>query len=225
MGTTTEARQQQNWTTVQAYVLALLCLVIGIPVGYLFHGPTAGPVNQPAPNAPQAAAQNVAFDPSQITPAQLAHMADKQAEPLLAELKTHPDDEQLLTKIGDLYLSAQQPQIAQQYYERSLAAQSANPAALTQLASAYYYEGDADEAIANLQRALAVDPGYANALFNLGLIKWRAKADPKGAIESWQKLLKSHPDHPKRAQVEQMIARAKQHMNMPASSKPDKPDM
>ena len=216
MGNTTEARQ--NWTTTQAYVLAVLSLVIGIPIGYLFRAPTA-PVNQPAPIPQQAATPNGALDPSQITPAQLAHMADKQAETLLTQLKTHPNDAQLLTSIGDLYLAAQQPQSAQQYYERSLAVKSANPAALTQLASAYYYEGDADKAIANLQRALAVDPGFANALFNLGMIKWRAKADPKGAIEAWQKLLKVHPDHPKRAEVEQIIAQAKQHLNMPVSSK------
>jgi len=218
MGDPTEVRQ--NWTTTQAYVLAVLSLVIGIPVGYLFHGPTAArPASQPAAISQQAAAPTGALDPSQITPAQLAHMADKQAEPLLAQLKTHPNDAQLLTSIGDLYMAAQQPRSARQYYERSLAVKSANPAALTQLASVDYYEGNADKAIANLQRALAVDPGFANALFNLGFIKWHAKADPKGAIEAWQKLLKAHPDHPKRAQVEQIIAQAKQHLNMPAGAK------
>jgi len=215
MGTTREASQE--WTSTQAYVLAVVCLIIGIPVGYLFRGSTAASVKHTAPIAQQAAAP-AATDPSQVTPEQLQRMADKQAEPLLAELKTHPNDALLLTKIGDLYLAAQQPKIAQQYFDRSVAIKNTNPSALTQLASSYYYQGDTDKAIATLQRALAVDPTFANALFNLGMIRWRDKSDPKGAIEMWEKLLKSHPDHPRHAQVEQLIAQAKQHLNVPVNA-------
>ncbi len=223
MGSKTEASQQ--WTSTQAYVLLALCLVIGIAVGYLLHGPTPGPVNQPAQVVQPANAPKVPLDPSQITPAQLAHMADQQVAPLLTELKTHPNDDGLLTKIGDVYLAAQQPQTAQQYYERSLAVKSANPTALTQLASAYYYQGNADKAIATLEQAISIDPGFANALFNLGMVKWRTKSDPQGAIEMWEKLLKLHPDHPKRDQVEKMIAQAKQHLHVADGTKSAKPQM
>jgi len=224
MGNTTGGGLQ--WTSTQVYVLAVLCLVIGLPLGYLFHGPPADSANQPRASGQEAPIPKLTpEDVARVTPEQLARMADKQAEPLLTELQTHPNDPQLLLKIGNIYLTAQQPQSAQKYYERSLAANSADPTTLTQLASSYYYQGDADRAIADLQRALAIDPGNANALFNLGMIKWRSKTDPKGAIEMWEKLLKSHPDHPNRAQVEQLIAQARRHLSIPAGTKTDKPDM
>ena len=161
--------------------------------------------------------------PQPVTPEQLAHMADKQAEPLLAQLKTNPKDASVLLNVGNIYLAARQPKEAQSYYERSLAVKAADANVLTQLATSYYNQGDSDKAMLTLQRALKVDPSFANALFNLGWIKWREKADAKGAIILWEKLLKSNPDHPKRAQVEQLIAQAKQHLSMPEEKKSDQP--
>ena len=102
---------------------------------------------------------------------------------------------------------------------------SADPVVLTQLASSYYYQGDADKAITTLQRALEIDPKNANALFNLGMLKWQAKGDPKAAVALWEKLLRTNPDHPNRGQVERLIARAKQHMSIPAGKKTDKPEL
>ena len=58
---------------------------------------------------------------------------------------------------------------------------------------------------------LKSDPDNANALFNLGMVKWQSKSDIDGALAAWQQLLKKYPNHPRRAEVEQLIARAKQH--------------
>ncbi|MFZ3211163.1 MAG: tetratricopeptide repeat protein [Terriglobales bacterium] len=221
MGTATETKPK--WTSREAYLLAVLCVLVGIPVGYLFHAPPAGRVNSSAPAVPLP--NPAAANPSQVPPEQRAHMADKQAEPLLAELKTNPNDASVLAKVGNIYLAAQQPKNAQTYYERSLAVKAKDANVLTQLASSYYYQGDADKAIMTLQRALKVDPGFANALFNLGMIEWQEKADANGAIALWEKLLRSNPDHPKRAQVEQLIAKAKRHVSVPGEKKTDKPQM
>jgi len=223
-GMDTTPKAGTKWNGKQAYALAVVCLLVGIPVGYLLRAPSTGSVNTPPQSVQQAPPANaVTGYPGQVTPERLAHMADKQAEPLLAELKEHPNDTSLLAKLGDTYLAAQQFQSAQKYYERSLAVKAVDPAVLTQLASSYYYLGDADKAIAALQRALEIDPGYANALYNLGMMRWQVKSDPKGAIAAWEKLLKMNPNHPKRAQVERMIARAKQHLNVPPGTKTDKP--
>jgi cytochrome c-type biogenesis protein CcmH/NrfG len=61
-----------------------------------------------------------------------------------------------------------------------------------------------------LNRALEVDPKSANALFNLGMLNWKVKKDPQAAIQDWELLLKNNPNHPKRAQVESLIAKVKQ---------------
>jgi len=221
MGTTTEVATK--WTSSQAYLLAILCLLIGIPVGYLLHPPATGSVSAPAQIMQQPSPASAPAIPQTVTPQQLAHMADKQVEPLLAQLKTNPKDASLLLNVGNIYLAARQPKEAQSYYERSLAVKAADANVLTQLATSYYNQGDSDKAMLTLQHALKVDPSFANALFNLGWIKWREKADAKGAIILWEKLLKSNPDHPKRAQVEQLIAQAKQHLSMPEEKKTDQP--
>jgi len=61
------------------------------------------------------------------------------------------------------------------------------------LASSLFRGGDADAAIAQLNRALADDPKNANALFDLGMIRLQGKKDGRGALAAWQQLLKSNP--------------------------------
>jgi len=212
--------QLKLWNNTQAYSLAVICLALGVVVGYLMHAPK-GPVS-PVATVEQAPPAASAMTGGMPTPDQLKHMADKQAEPLLADLQKQPNDADVLVKIGDTYFAAQQFQSAAGYYERA-AASRADAKTLTQLASTYYYAGDADKAIATLNRALHVDPKYADAIFNLGMIQWRAKGDPQAAIVAWETLLKTNPNHPRRAQVEQAIARAKQHLNIPSGTKTDKP--
>ena len=59
-----------------------------------------------------------------------------------------------------------------------------------------------------LQQSLKYEPRDANSLFNLGMIRWKGKNDPTGAIAAWQELLKTNPKLDRRPVVEQMIAEA-----------------
>jgi cytochrome c-type biogenesis protein CcmH/NrfG len=76
----------------------------------------------------------------------------------------------------------------------------------SQIAVAYWYNGDADTAIAQLNKALPYEPTNADTLFNLGIVKWQGKKDAKGAVAAWQKLLEANPGHPNRDKVQQLIA-------------------
>ena len=158
----------------------------------------------------------------QPTPDQLRHMADVQAKPILDQLKSSPNDAELLYKAGNIYYDAQVFPEAVKYYEQSA---QQNPKALnvrTDLATAYYYAGDPDRSLAEFDSVLKVDPKYANALFNQGMIRWQAKMDIKGAVESWKKLLATNPNYENRDQVQSMIAKAEQHANIKPGTKTDK---
>ncbi len=208
------------WSNVRAYGLSVTCLLAGLVIGYLLRVPA--PAKSPvALDAPTSRAAGM----GQLTAEQLKHMADKKAEPLLAELQKHPKDADLLAKIASTYFAAHQFKTAQEYYERALAVKGKDAFVLSRLSSCYYYAGDADKAIATLEQALKIEPGNADALFNLGMLEWRVKTDPKAAIAAWEKLLQAHPDDPNRSQVEQLIARARQHLNIPPGTKTDKPAM
>jgi cytochrome c-type biogenesis protein CcmH/NrfG len=64
-----------------------------------------------------------------------------------------------------------------------------------------------DETVKQLQQVLKADPKNANALFNLGMMKWKGRDDAAGAIATWQELLRSNPNLDRNSTVEQMMPR------------------
>ncbi|HXZ80392.1 MAG TPA: tetratricopeptide repeat protein [Terriglobales bacterium] len=212
MATNEEPRRGsgQTWTSTQAYVLSIICLIAGIAVGYLVRGSGSAAVTTPA--STQSAAAPAAMPAGQqVTPEQLAHMAQKQAEPLLAKLKTDPKNAELLAQIGNAYYDAQQYQDAIPYYQKSLAIRPDNVDVRSDMGSCYFYGGDSDRAIAEFEKGLKYKPSHAGTLFNMGIVKWQGRMDPAGALQAWEKLLQTNPDYPNKARVEELIARARQH--------------
>jgi cytochrome c-type biogenesis protein CcmH/NrfG len=149
------------------------------------------------------------------TMAQMKRMADQKAAPLLAKLKTDPDNADLLIQAGSIYQATHQFKEAAEYYGKSLNVKPKNVAIRTEMASCLYYLGDVDGALKQLQQATTDDPKDANSLFNLGFIRWQAKKDSKGALAAWQQLLKTNPqlDVNKKAEVEKLIANARRQGN------------
>lgn len=196
-----------TWRPWQAYVMAVICLLVGVLFGYLVRGST------PVATVPAPAQASPAASESEPMPSldDMKRMADKQAEPILAKLKTDPNNADLLNEAGNIYRMTHQFQLAASYYEKSLAANPKNVGPRTDLASCLYYEGDVDGAIAQLERSLTYDPKHAGTLLNLGLIRWKGKGDAPGAIEAWRQLLKANPDFKEKDMVQKLIAQAKAH--------------
>jgi cytochrome c-type biogenesis protein CcmH/NrfG len=219
-----------NWTGTQAYLLAIICLVVGVAIGYLLRGsesqsPAAAiqtaPTGEPAEQA-GTAMPGVGMT-QQPTPEQMKRMADKQAEPLLAQLKNKPSDPQLLYNIGNVYYDTQQYPEAIKYYEQSLGANPKAEDVRTDMAVAYFYSGDADKALAELDLVLKQNPAHPNALFNQGMIRWKGKMDISGAVASWKKLLQINPNYERRSEVEAFIAQAEKHANIKPGQRTNKP--
>jgi len=185
--------------------MAAIYLAIGLAIGFVLRAsraPARVPVAAAAHAAPAASAgANPTLD-------QMSQIADRQAAPLLEKLKSHPNDSGLLIQLGSVYHSAHQFSKAAAYYGKAVAADPKNDAARTKLAISLYREGDADAAIAQLDRTLQDDPGDANALFNLGMIRWQAQQDGGDAVAAWRQLLKSNPQlsGDRKAEVEKLIA-------------------
>jgi cytochrome c-type biogenesis protein CcmH/NrfG len=210
--------------------MSVVCLLVGVTVGYLLRGstssqPPASPaavVQQQQPQKPLAMNGGVPQQPP--SPEELKQMADKKVAPLLEQLNKNPKDADTLTKVGSFYFAAKQLDEATKYFERAAEARP-TAAAYTNLANTQYFAGAGEKAIASLNRALQIDPKYAAALFNLGMAKWQVQGDAEGAIACWEKLRKTNLNEQQRAQVDKMIARAKEHEKMPAGKKTDKPAM
>lgn len=210
-----------GWTPTQGYVLAAVCLLIGIAGGYLTRGSSGQIPMAPAPNAQPST--NAAAGPSQMTPQELQQALAQQLPPLQERLKSDPNNAELLADVGNMYFDARQYNQAAPYYTRVLKLQPGNTAVRTDLGIAYWFLGDADRAIAEFQTALKTAPTQANTLFNLGVVQWQGKMDAEAALASWQKLLDTNPTFAGRDKVAQMMAQARQHLGVQPGTKTDKP--
>lgn len=210
-----EGKGTGEWTSMQAYVLSVICLLVGVAVGYLVRGsaPSADNTVQARAVAPEAALSSTPGK-QQPTAEQLRQMADTQAQPLLKQLESDPKNSALLYQIGNFYYDAQQYSEAVKYYEQSLKIDPRATDVRTDMATAYHLMGQPDRAIQEYDAVLKIDGRHANALFNEGMVKWQDKQDLNGAIVSWKRLLEVHPDYPQRDNVEKLIAQAEQHLTM-----------
>jgi cytochrome c-type biogenesis protein CcmH/NrfG len=201
----------KGWTPKQAVVVAFVCLTVGIAGGWSIRsvqnrGSAASEktaiVTAPAATAamPTASASNSAG------PSQLKEMADTHAAPLLAQLQSNPQNPDLLTSIGNVYYDAQQYSIAVDYYARTLKIKPSDASVRTDMATAFWYMGNADRAIAEFNKALVYEPTNPNALFNLGIVKWKGKMDASGAADAWRKLLAANPNYDGKDKVKQLLA-------------------
>jgi cytochrome c-type biogenesis protein CcmH/NrfG len=215
MTDTNRATSNQQWTNVQAYIFAVICLLVGIAAGWLIRGSEA-PAATPAGTANTSAASTTPGDSTahEPTPLQLKQMADTQAAPLIEKLKSDPNNPNLLVSIGNFYYDAQQYATAIDYYQRALKVQPTNTGVRTDMATAYWYTGNADTAIAEFQKSLSYEPNKPNALFNLGIVEWQGKMDIDAAMAAWQKLLDTNPNYEGKDKVLALMAQAKKHANL-----------
>ncbi len=214
----TTGTSASEWQAKQVYALAVVCLVIGLAVGYLFRGsrspapPVSAMQGTATPGPPNGMAGQGGTGRPPVTLDQMKHMADKQAEPLLAKLKDDPKNADVLIQIGQIYFSTHQFKEAADYFAKSLEVKPKNTPIRTLMASCLYYDGNVDGALQQLNQATTEDPKDANSLFNLGMIRWQGKKDAKGALAAWGQLLRTNPqlEPNKKAQVEKLMADVRQ---------------
>ncbi|HWR15681.1 MAG TPA: tetratricopeptide repeat protein [Terriglobales bacterium] len=202
-----------TWQSKQVYAMAIACLVVGLVIGYFLRGSQTPVADTHAQPTAQQAVNPHAGVPGMgggaPTMEQMKQMAEKTAQPIKEELKTHPKNFDALNKMGNVYRATHQFKEAAEYYTKALEVDPKNAAVRTDLATCLYYTGDVDGAVAQLEKALSYDPKFAGALYNLGMIKLKGKKDSAGAIASWQKLLKVVSDPAQKQQIEDLIAKTK----------------
>jgi cytochrome c-type biogenesis protein CcmH/NrfG len=208
---TTQPVAGSAWQAKQVYAMAVICLMVGLAIGYLFRGSQSAAPAQPVANVPagsQSSAHAGQMGGHMPSLEEMKQMADKKAAPVLEKLKVDPNNKDLLMQAGNIYEATHQFKEAAGYYDKALQVDPKNVAIRTEMASCLYYNGDVDGAIRQLQQALHYDPKDANSLFNLGLIKWQGKQDSQGALAAWRELLKLNPElsADRKATVQKLMA-------------------
>jgi cytochrome c-type biogenesis protein CcmH/NrfG len=201
----TERNQSRGmWTSREAYLLALACLVSGLLMGYLLRGTSPGVPS--AGTIPAGAAASA--PPMGGTAPATAETVQPLAAPLLAALKADPNNADTLISLGNLYYDQHVYPQAIQYYTRALAVRPNDANVRTDLGTAYWYSNLPNQAVAEYEKSLKLVPTHPNALFNMGIVRSDGLHDYKGAVAAWEKLLQTNPQYPERQRVQDLIAKA-----------------
>ena len=192
-----------TWSNREAYLLAMVCLLVGAALGYFFRGSAA---SIPAAPLQTATSQNV--PPASAAPPTAAELSSL-AAPMLAALKADPKNADVLVQLGNLYYDHHVYPESITYYTRALEQRPRDVNVRTDLGTAYWYTGDAKTAVAEYEKSLAVDPQHSPTLMNMGIVRLNGLNDAKGAIAVWEKLLKQNPQFSDRQKVLDLIAQAK----------------
>ncbi len=189
-----------SWRPGQVGAVAVIVLLLGGALGYLFHSSASSGSAASVPNG------------NQTTSSGKSDGSGSAVQPLLERLRSDPSDPDLLASIGNAYYDQHNYDKAIGYYQRYLAIKPQDVGVLTDVGTAIWYNGNPDGAIQQYETALRIQPDFPNALFNMGIVEWQGKQDRSGALETWQKLLEAHPDYSDRQKVEQLVQKVQTEM-------------
>jgi len=156
----------------------------GILVGWIVGSqqPNGRP---PAATAVQAASPQAAQNSSAAPPP----LDESRASAMKTTAQQNPNDAVTRVQLANMYFDAGRFQEATEWYQAALKINPRDINASTDLGITYYYMNDADKALAQFDRSLAIDPSHAKTLLNVGIVRAFGKQDLKGASEAWQKVL------------------------------------
>ena len=156
------------------------------------------PVTPGRPHA-SSADPHQQLPPEKLLQVALQHKQEGRPHEALSTLSMaiarYPDNAQLYSVRGSLYLEQHRFSLALQDLERSLALEPDDPAALTNRAQAYRQFGRGKEAMRDLDRAVALNPDLIPALFNRGVLRY-SQGDLAGAREDFDRCIAVDPHMP-----------------------------
>ena len=193
-----------------------LFLLIGFAVGFgVFYSWT----KQRAPDVVRALPLDVDPNvPTQLPASNGAAAAGPSAPPvdmarvkeLTDKIKQNPRDFDSIVELGNIDFDQKNYDDAISLYKKALEIRPDVLNVRTDMGTAMFYLNQYDDAIATFQDVSKKDPKNAQALFNLGVSMLHGKNDPKRALEYWEKLVETNPDHPQAGFVKEQIQKLKE---------------
>jgi len=109
-------------------------------------------------------------------------------------LSLNPHQPMVWTNLGTLYRESKHYEKAIHLLRRALGQTGDNAVIWNKLGVAYAESGE-EEAVSAFRKAIALDPTYADAYFNLGSYYWK-KGELTKTASLWEEGLRRNPNHP-----------------------------
>ena len=192
-----------------ALVFAMAGTFFGLLVGWILGSQNV----RPAAGIPQApAAASTATGQPAPPPLDVRRLAD-----LESQAKARPEDANVRLELANLYYDAERFDLAVPWYLDTLAITPRNVGASTDLAVCYFYTNQVDQAIAQIERSLKLDPNHAKTLLNQGIILAQGKGDLPGATASWKRVLEVAPNSEEGQFAQKLLDGLQGHPPLPAA--------
>jgi cytochrome c-type biogenesis protein CcmH/NrfG len=183
-------------------LLAGIVVILATVAAYSVYMKLEHPVVR-APLVPNAAS-------SEISENRAAEAAADRLAALEEMILKDPQNAQIRTQLGNVYYDLGQYRKAIDAYQESLKLQPNDPNVETDEATCYHYLGQHDKALEILDKVLAYRPNFSQAMFNKGVVLIKGNDKIQDGIAVWETLLRTNPDFPQKAEVENMISRLRQ---------------
>jgi cytochrome c-type biogenesis protein CcmH/NrfG len=193
-----------------AFAFLLVGAGVGFAAVYPWMHKRAPELAKPLPMLkPRADAANTgaggASDPVKPPPLNTALL--KQLED---KVKSDPKNVGILMELGAMQAEQLNFAEAAKWYKQAVAADGKNVDLRNYLGESLFQANQIDESLAVFRETLALFPSHPEALFDYGYILLQGKNDAKGAIESWEKLVKDNPNFDQIDRVKQLIKAVKE---------------
>jgi len=180
--------------------VGIICLAIGLAVGYYYGKTTSSsalPIAASSPMQSAPTAQSPLMDPVTF---------QQNEASFKSRLNANPKDSGAMVQLGNLYYDNKRCSEAIDWYGRALEIDPNDINVRTDRGSCYWSLQQADEAIGEFQKSLQINPTHAQTLYNMGIVYLHGKNDMNRARQYWEKLLATNPNYPERPRLESMLA-------------------
>ena len=194
-------------------VVALVALIVGFLGGVVFNAYKSGArlnVSTSGLSGQTSQKQNISNKPAQ------------EINDLEKEISLHPENEEALIRLGNLYFDADRPEKAIMAYNKALELDPNNPNVLTDLGVMYRRKGQPLEAIKAFDKAIKIDPRHEASRFNKGVVLLHDLNDSEGAIRAWEELVEVNPFA--RAQGNELVVEVLKKLKGRDKPNPDRPE-
>jgi cytochrome c-type biogenesis protein CcmH/NrfG len=192
---------------------SLAFLLVGAGVGFAAVYPwmhtrapeMSKPLPMLKPSSGAAASGAGASEPATPPPLDTARV--KQLEDTL---KNDPKNLDALTELAGMHAEQGNFDEAVKWYKQAVDVDPKNIETRNYLGEALFQGNHVEESLAEFKGTLDINPTHPEALFDYGYVLLQGKNDTQGAIQSWEKLVKTNPNFDQLDRVKQLIATIKE---------------